>query len=966
MTKRGVGSFWAGVSRLVKASVALAMCLGTLGVALTFVDALPAAAAGNTGVPTISSVSPPVGLPGGGTKVTIKGNNLDTPLSVDFGAGNPATVSSSSVGQIVIDSSPAGNPGTVDIIVTNTFGSSSPVPADEFTYAAAPTVTSLISGEASTSGGSSIIIQGTNFVSQAGVSSVLFATTAATSYTVVSNTVIQAGVPTMPVADTAGKLYNVTVTTGSGTSATGTLNQWYWFGTGTCGFSGPGVVNSGTSGPPGSSAYILDAVGNGLDSTTGTTTASSTTLTDPNASFNAGDVGETINIQSAGPSSSALVTTIAGFNSATSITLGTAASATINGDATYNYGTTAIDTNCTGFSNLLLLAPMIESLSDAVASAVTGTGAGGSVGGNESWLGWSGTNAYSTDSGTTYSGDYILPTSGPNTTGGCPLGSSTCSLAKSQGAAPYYGTDPQGTCPPTQAEANAGFVDCSIATLQANQSGNQYLASTIDISYADDPTPATPTASLSPSSGLSTGSTVTVTNCNSCNWWGAGAEGAPGFQGPVGQTGVAVSIPAPSIFVGATRATATAVPAADSSVTISPASYGCAASGGAATTSPGPTAACILGTSPVTGTSGTTTASSTAFSDPNASFYPSDVGLPIVITGAGAAGATLTTTIASVVSSTSVTLGTAASTAIAGTAIYTYGELTTQSTTGKTTASSTTFTDAHGTFNSSDVGKTIVISGAGPSGAPMDTSITAVASATSLTLAVAASTAENGTASYSYGAPGATGTATSGSTTFTDPHGSFTSGDVGQTIIILGAGASGTPLITTIAGFTSATSITLGTAASTTVSGNAIYNFGTPSQGTIKGSFTVPAGVNCNPCNVYIDEPNTTLTNGEYSGSTPYNGGLSYNLGGTINAVESSTSVGCIGSCGVNPPTVTGVSPTSGTTDGGTSVTITGTNFTGVTAVDFGATAATAYTVNSSTSITATTPAEAAAPSTPR
>ena len=192
----------------------------------------------------------------------------------------------------------------------------------------------------------------------------------------------------MPVADTAGKLYNVTVTTGSGTSATGTLNQWYWFGTGTCGFSGPGVVNSGTSGPPGSSAYILDAVGNGLDSTTGTTTNGSTTLTDPNASFNAGDVGETINIQSAGPSSSALVTTIAGFNSATSITLGTAASASkINGDATYNYGTTAIDTNCTGFSNLLLLAPMIESLSDAVASAVTGTGAGGSVGGNESWLG---------------------------------------------------------------------------------------------------------------------------------------------------------------------------------------------------------------------------------------------------------------------------------------------------------------------------------------------------------------------------------------------------------------------------------------------------------------------------------------------------------------------------------------------------------------------------------------------------
>ena len=122
----------------------------------------------------------------------------------------------------------------------------------------------------------------------------------------------------------------------------------------------------------------------------------------------------------------------------------------------------------------------------------------------------------------------------------------------------------------------------------------------------------------------------------------------------------------------------------------------------------------------------------------------------------------MTTTIASYVNSTTVTLGTAASTAIAGTAIYTYGELTTQGTTGKTTASSKTFTDAHGTFNSSDVGKTIVITGAGPSGDPHGHLITAVASATSLTLAIAASTAANGTASYSYGDPGATGTATSG------------------------------------------------------------------------------------------------------------------------------------------------------------------------------------------------------------
>ena len=58
----------------------------------------------------------------------------------------------------------------------------------------------------------------------------------------------------------------------------------------------------------------------------------------------------------------------------------------------------------------------------------------------------------------------------------------------------------------------------------------------------------------------------------------------------------------------------------------------------------------------------------------------------------------------------------------------------------------------------------------------------------------------------------------------------------------------------------------------------------------------------------------------------------------------------------VGLPSVAGISPTSGPTTGGTSVTINGANLAGATAVDFGAAAASSFTVNSATQITATSP----------
>ena len=245
MTKAWSNSVVAEFGKFVKGLVALALCLGTIGAALTFVDVGTASAA----TPTLTSISPVSGVPAGGTKVMIKGSGFSTTVAddtVDFGAGNPATITSATAGVIVIDSAP---PGTGAVSVTVTVSGVTSSNAETYTYAAAPTVTALYSANGPTTGGSTIIITGNNFVGSGAVTAVDFATTtAATSFTVNSNTNISAVVPVMPSSDTAGQTYYVTVKTGSGTSAEGPGSAWYWFGSGTCTMSGPGVQNSGA--PP--------------------------------------------------------------------------------------------------------------------------------------------------------------------------------------------------------------------------------------------------------------------------------------------------------------------------------------------------------------------------------------------------------------------------------------------------------------------------------------------------------------------------------------------------------------------------------------------------------------------------------------------------------------------------------------------------------------------------------------------
>ncbi len=95
--------------------------------------------------PFVAAVTPDSGPIAGGTSVTIAGTGLDgssaADTAVDFGSGNPAasfsiTPATSSAFAYITATSPAGNAGTVDVTVINTYGTSTIGTADQFTYIA--------------------------------------------------------------------------------------------------------------------------------------------------------------------------------------------------------------------------------------------------------------------------------------------------------------------------------------------------------------------------------------------------------------------------------------------------------------------------------------------------------------------------------------------------------------------------------------------------------------------------------------------------------------------------------------------------------------------------------------------------------------------------------------------------------------------------------------------------------------
>ncbi|MFF7459735.1 IPT/TIG domain-containing protein [Kitasatospora sp. NPDC008115] len=159
--------------------------------------------------PAVSGVAPDHGPLAGGTTVTITGTNLTGATAVNFGAVAATAFTVDSDTQITATVPAASAAGPVDVTVTTPGGTSAP---GKFTYdAPAPAVSGIAPDHGPLAGGTVVTITGTNLT---GATAVNFGTTAATAFTVDSDTQITA---TVPAASAAGAV-DVTVTTPGGTS----------------------------------------------------------------------------------------------------------------------------------------------------------------------------------------------------------------------------------------------------------------------------------------------------------------------------------------------------------------------------------------------------------------------------------------------------------------------------------------------------------------------------------------------------------------------------------------------------------------------------------------------------------------------------------------------------------------------------------------------------------------------------
>ena len=198
------------------------------------------------GVPTITGIAPMRGPLADGTAVTITGTNLTAATAVRFGATAATSYTVNSATQITA-TAPAGTAGTVDITITTAGGTSSTTVADQFTYAAAPAVTSLSRSAGPAAGGTTVVLTGTSFTA---ATAVRFGTTAAASFTVDSPTQITAVSP----AGAAGTV-DLSVTTAGGTSAAIAADRFTYIATianfttwALCNFSPADLVNPAISG----------------------------------------------------------------------------------------------------------------------------------------------------------------------------------------------------------------------------------------------------------------------------------------------------------------------------------------------------------------------------------------------------------------------------------------------------------------------------------------------------------------------------------------------------------------------------------------------------------------------------------------------------------------------------------------------------------------------------------------------
>jgi hypothetical protein len=938
-------------------------------------------------VPTVTSLSPTVGPTGGGTLVTVTGTNFNTATAVYFG-GVAATSFTITSNTGLIATTPAQAAGTIDVTVENPAGTSALGSGDRFTYVAAPapSVTSISPTSGPTAGGTAVVITGTNF---AGAGQVDFGTLPAASFVVDSGTQITAVSP----AQAAGTV-DVTVTTPSGTSSTGSADRYTYTASSPPTVTGLSPTSGSTSGGTvvtitGTHFTGASAVAFGTIAVSGFTVLSDGIIVATTPAQAAGTVDVTVTTPS-GTSvtgaadhftyTAAPLPVVAGLSPASGpVTGGTAVTITGSGFT----GATAVN-----FGSIAATAFTV--LSDGAILASAPAAAPGTI-----------DVTVTTPSGTssTSSADHFTYT--------------TASPPAVTGVSPASGNILGGTLVTI---TGSGFTGASEVDFGGNPASGLTVNSDSQITVTTPPHPAgtvdvqvvTPAGTSGPASGdrftYTAGSPPTVTGLSPTGGSSAGGTSVTiTGTGFTGASGVSFGgVPASSFTVTSpTSITAVSPPEAAGTVDVTVATPGGTSATGSGdqftVTSAGAPAVTSLGTTGGSTAGGTlvgisgygfTGASSVAFGTAGAASFTvvSDT-LIIAVSPPHTAG------------TVDVTVTTPAGTSATGLADqFTYTAAGTPVIGGLSPSTGTT-----------PGGNAVVITGSGFTGATAvsfgavaagftvnaDNSITAVAPPEAAGTVDVTVTTPSGTSSavsadhYTYTNVSGPVPAVSG----VSPATGSTAG--GQAVTITGTGFTGATAVkfgTTAAAFTIVSDTTLTATAPAgsagTVDVTVTTNNGTSPTSPPADQFTwlgtpAPSITSLSPGNgTTAGGTSVTITGTNFSGATAVLFGgvaaasFTVNSGTSITATSPALPAGSVGVTVTTPsgasnastftvtaasaPTVSGLGTTTGTTAGGTSVTITGTNFTGATAVYFGGVRASSFTVNSATSITAVSPPQSA------
>ncbi len=927
------------------------------------------------GAPTVTGISPSKGPTSGGTSVVITGTNfIDGATIVYFGTAS-ATISVNSSTQITA-TSPAEGSGTVDITVVTDSGTSATSTADQFSYYTTPTVTSVTPTDGPAVGGTSVTIVGTGFTD---ATTVKFGSTAVSSFTIVSDTVITTTSP----GGSPG-IVDITVTTPGGTSSTSSADQFTYIGA-------PVVTSISPTSGPASGNTIVTITGSGF---TGATKVNFGTGTNSVASY---VVNSDTSITARAPPGTGIVdvtVTTAGGTSATSsadqytysptpmvTSLSTSSGPfsggtplTITGSGFFGGGSSSAVTKV-DFGNNAATSVTVISDTSITATSPAGTG---TVSVTVTTSG-GGTSPSSAGSEFNYTGTtvtLISPASG-TTAGGTPVtitGSGFTGVTSvkfgTKNAVSYSVTN--STSIMATSPAGSGTVDITVTTSGGGTSPN---SAADQFTYTN----GTPTASgISPTSGPA-GTSVKITGTN--------------FTGQI--TVTFGSTPATLFSVNSSTSITATAPPGTGSVAVTVTTPGGTVNAGTFTYSSLPTVTSVSTTPSTSPTSG-----------------PAAGNTLVTITGTNFTGATAVSfggssaasfTINSATSITAVTPAGSGTVAVSVTTPQGTGTLNSAFT--YTAAPIVTMISPTGGLPTG--GTSVIITGFNFSGAN--------AVKFGSTAVLVGNFTVNSATSITATAPAGTGTVDVTVTTAQGPSAISSADQFTYTTLPVvssisptsGPTAGGTHVTISGNNFGGATAVYFGTTPGTSIVVNATsISVNSPAgTGVVDVTVTTAGGTSTKVAAdqfTYIP-PKPTVTsivnnNGPITGGTSvtingtgfYNGGASgaviavkFGSNAANDTVVSDTQItatsppGAAGAVDItvttpagtsatsaadkftynsSAVTVTSVTPNVGPSGGGVTVTITGANFSGVTAVKFGTSAAASYTVNSTTQISATTP----------